>query len=176
MEKEIHIRKVSHDDLYQLQQIARQTFFETFAEVNTEEDLKKYLEKAFAIEKLTAELDDHNSQFYFAEYNSIIIGYLKVNFGSSQTELKDHKALEIERIYVLKEFHGQEIGQMLYEKAIHIAKMAKAEYVWLGVWGENARAISFYKKNGFREFDTHIFMMGDKEQTDLLMKVPLESK
>jgi ribosomal protein S18 acetylase RimI-like enzyme len=87
--------------------------------------------------------------------------------------LKDKTALEIERIYVLKDFHGKSVGQMLYKKALEIAQMKKVSYVWLGVWEENPRAISFYKKNGFVEFDKHIFKLGDDEQTDIMMKLIL---
>jgi ribosomal protein S18 acetylase RimI-like enzyme len=87
--------------------------------------------------------------------------------------LQDEGALEIERIYVLKDFHGKSVGQVLYNKAIDIAKEKKTKYVWLGVWEENPRAISFYKKNGFVEFDKHIFILGDDEQTDIMMKLIL---
>ncbi|MEP6931970.1 MAG: GNAT family N-acetyltransferase, partial [Flavobacterium sp.] len=100
--------------------------------------------------------------------------YLKLNFGASQTELKDSKALEIERIYVPKEYHGQKVGQVLYEKAILVAKQKDVDYVWLGVWEENHRALSFYKKNGFVEFDKHIFRLGNDEQTDIMMKLKLK--
>ncbi len=169
----INIQRVSLNDIYKLQKISRVTFFETFADGNTEENMKKYLEEGLSIDKLTAELNNQDSHFYFAELNNTIIGYLKVNFGPSQTELKDNKALEIERIYVLKEFQGKRVGQLLYEKAIQTAMLANAEYVWLGVWEENPKAISFYKKNGFIEFDRHIFKLGDDEQTDLMMKLRL---
>jgi diamine N-acetyltransferase len=47
------------------------------------------------------------------------------------TELKDNKALEMERIYMLSEFHGKSIGQLLYDKSIQIAKQKNADYVWL---------------------------------------------
>ncbi|MBP7822091.1 MAG: GNAT family N-acetyltransferase, partial [Saprospiraceae bacterium] len=104
-----------------------------------------------------------------------VIGYLKLNFGSSQTELQDEKALEIERIYVSKEYHGKSVGQLLYDMAIQIAKQKNADYVWLGVWEENPRAINFYKKNGFVAFDKHIFKLGDDEQTDIMMKLKLNN-
>jgi hypothetical protein len=42
-----------------------------------------------------------------------VIGYLKLNSGASQTELKEDTALEIERIYVLKAYHGKAVGQLL---------------------------------------------------------------
>jgi ribosomal protein S18 acetylase RimI-like enzyme len=102
-----------------------------------------------------------------------VIGYFKVNFGDAQTELQDKNSLEIERIYVSKDFHGKKVGQILYDKALEIAKTKKLDYVWLGVWEQNLRAVQFYKKNGFVEFDKHIFKFGNEDQTDLMMKKDL---
>jgi hypothetical protein len=50
--------------------------------------LKNYLEEELSAEKLTAELNNLNSAFYFAELDGKIIGYLKLNFEQSQTELQ----------------------------------------------------------------------------------------
>ena len=113
-------RRITLDDLEKLQNIGRKTFEETFSESNSEENMRNYLEEGFSKEKLTAELKNKDSEFYFATLKDEVIGYLKVNFGESQTELKDSKALEIERIYVSKEFHGKSVGQILYDKAIEI--------------------------------------------------------
>jgi ribosomal protein S18 acetylase RimI-like enzyme len=131
------------------------------------------LEESFSNEKLSSELNNPHSSFYFAEIENNVVGYLKINFGASQTELKDNEALEIERIYVLQAFHGKKLGQALYEKANSIAKEMKVNYVWLGVWEKNNKAIQFYKKNGFVPFDTHIFKLGNDEQTDIMMKLAL---
>jgi ribosomal protein S18 acetylase RimI-like enzyme len=169
----IEIRKVTINDLDQIQKIGRQTFYETFASGNTEENMNKYLDEAFSVTKLTTELSDKNAEFYFAMLNNNVIGYLKVNFGKSQTEIRDDRAIEIERIYVLKEYHGKNVGQLLYARAINIARQKNADYVWLGVWEQNPRAINFYKKNGFVEFDKHIFKLGNDEQTDIMMKLQL---
>lgn len=170
---EIEIQKVTIEGISQLQKIGKQTFAETFSESNSEENMINYLNEGFSIAKLTTELTDPNTEFYFAMLEEDVIGYLKLNFGQSQTELKDENALEIERIYVLKGFHGKSVGQLLYDKAIQVAKQKGLDYVWLGVWEENPRAISFYKKNGFVEFDKHIFRLGDDEQTDIMMKLKL---
>src|SRR6478735_8124053 len=99
----ITIKSVTLNDIDQLTKISRQTFSETFSAGNSEENLKKYLEEELSAEKLTAELNNPNAEFYFAELDGKIIGYLKLNFGQSQTELQDLAAVEIERIYVLKE-------------------------------------------------------------------------
>ncbi|HWJ26123.1 MAG TPA: GNAT family N-acetyltransferase [Flavisolibacter sp.] len=169
----ISIGRVTLNDTGQLQIIGRETFSQTFSAFNTEENMKNYLDESFSVEQLIAELSNPDSEFYFAQIGDQIVGYLKINFGQSQTELQDDKALEIERIYVLKEFHGKGVGQILYEKALQIAKLKNATYVWLGVWDQNPRAIAFYKKNGFIEFDKHIFKLGEDEQTDIMMKLEL---
>lgn len=167
------IKKIELSEIQKLQRVGRETFYETFAKENAEENMALYLEEKFSIDQLTSELTNPNSKFYFASIDDQILGYLKVNFGEAQTELKDQNGLEIERIYVLKEFHGLKVGQLLYDKALQIAKKSNLNYIWLGVWEENHRALSFYKKNGFIEFDKHIFRLGDDEQTDLLMKLIL---
>jgi len=171
---EIEIRKIGINDIESLQKISRQTFFETFAETNTEENMQKYLDEEFAFEKLSTQLNEVNSAFYFAVLEDKIIGYLKLNFGPAQTDIKDDKALEIERIYVLKEFLGKQVGQILYEQAIRVARQRDADYVWLGVWEENPRAIRFYQKNGFVAFDKHAFWLGDDKQTDIMMRLELK--
>lgn len=162
----INIKKVTLHDIDQLQKIGRQTFYETFSAGNTEENMKKYLDEGFSIKKLTAELNDRNAEFYFATLDNNTIGYLKLNFGTSQTELQDDKALEIERIYVLKDFfHGKNVGQLLYDKAIQVARQKNADYVWLGIWGEKPEGDKLLQEKRFRRFDKHIFKLGNDEQT-----------
>ena len=167
------IRKINIDDLEALRNLSIQTFMETFEEVNTEEDMQKYLDENLSIEKLKTELENVNSEFYFAENNGEILGYLKLNFKDAQTEKVEENHFEIERIYVLKAFLGQKIGQILFDKAIEIGREKNLEYVWLGVWEENHRAIKFYGKNGFEIFGKHDFVLGEDVQTDLLMKMKI---
>ena len=170
---DVKTRRVKIEDLELLQLIGRKTFAETFSESNSTENIKNYLTKSFAKEKLTEELNNKNSEFYFGTIENKVIGYLKINSGESQTELKNLKSLEIERIYVSKDFQNKNVWQILYGKAIEIAKQINAEYVWLGVWERNNKAMNFYKKNGFIEFDKHIFRLGEDEQIDVMMKLEL---
>jgi ribosomal protein S18 acetylase RimI-like enzyme len=170
----ITITKALTEDLETIQNVGRETFYETFAKHNSEDEMQKYLDKSFASEKLTEELDNVDSQFFIAWEVENPIGYLKVNSGKAQTELQDETSMEIERIYVKSKYHGKKVGQILYDKALEIALQEKKKYLWLGVWEENVRAVNFYKKNGFVEFDKHIFKLGNEEQTDLMMRKVLD--
>ena len=166
----IEIRKVLPQDIEQLQAISRKTFGETFTDRNTVENMNKYLTEELSTEKLTNELNNPDSDFYFALLDHEVVGYLKLNSGKAQTDVKDNNSLEIERIYVSKEYHGRKVGQVLYDKALEVAKQKGVDYIWLGVWEENLKAIGFYTKNGFVEFDRHLFKLGDDEQKDIMMK------
>jgi ribosomal protein S18 acetylase RimI-like enzyme len=171
--KPIEIKKVTSIDVLELQNISGTTFTETFAEVNTTENMNTYLTKEFSLERLSSELLDPNIHYYFASIGEEIIGYLKLNFGIAQKELQDENGLEIERLYVSKKYLGKQVGQLLLGKAIANAKQQKLDFVWLGVWEKNKRAIRFYEKNGFVVFDEHLFILGADKQNDLLMKLKL---
>ncbi|WP_316850897.1 GNAT family N-acetyltransferase [Pedobacter agri] len=166
----IKISIATSTDFKIIQEIGRETFYETFASGNTEEVMQQYLQTSFSAEKVKTELNHPNSLFFIAWDNQIPIGYLKVNMNDAQTELQESDSLEIERIYVKAHYHGKKVGQLLYDQAVEIAMKKMKKSIWLGVWEENPKAIRFYEKNGFVPFSRHIFKMGDEEQTDIMMR------
>ena len=170
----VSFRECTLEDLEILQAFSRRLFFETFADMNTPENMAVYLDKAFAAEKIRAELSDENSVFYFLYRGGKLAGYLKLNEAPAQTDIHDEQSLESERIYVSKEFQGEGLGRCLMEKAVSTAIRRKKKYVWLGVWEKNEKALRFYKRNGFYQIGTHSFVMGDDEQTDYIMRKDLE--
>jgi len=169
----IIIRKATISDLEIIQEISKHTFIETFADVNSADNMANYVWENFNPEQMASEINNPNSKFYLASLENEIIGYTKLNFGDAQTEKQKGTNLEIHRIYVLQAFHGKKIGQLLLDEVLKIAKQLAVKSVWLGVWEENHRAIQFYSKNGFVEFDKHIFTLGDDVQTDLLMQLEM---
>jgi ribosomal protein S18 acetylase RimI-like enzyme len=157
-------------DVVKLVNISIATFKETFGGSNTDDDMSQYIDERLSKQQLSLELSNPNSQFYFAYLGGELAGYLKVNFASAQTESKLDNAMEIERIYALTEFHGKNVGRQLMQKALQLALHHAVDYIWLGVWEKNERAIQFYIKNGFEVFDQHIFVLGDDRQIDIMMK------
>ncbi|MEQ6167430.1 GNAT family N-acetyltransferase [Ekhidna sp. MALMAid0563] len=170
---EVIIKNVSIDQLGVLQALCVETFTETYASQNTKSDLDKYLETSFNQVKLESELHNQYSEFYIAYADGVPAGYLKINMGDAQTEIRDENGLEIERIYVLNSHQGKKIGQALFKKSRERALFHKADFIWLGVWEKNHKAIGFYEKIGFHTFDKHILVLGDDPQTDLMMKLDL---
>ena len=87
-----------------LAKIAKQTFRETFAHDNTEEQLQEYFEEVYSLRVLSTELENPESETYFIMHEEEIAGFLKVNWGSAQTERELEDAFEIQRLYVLQKF------------------------------------------------------------------------
>lgn len=167
------LKRCTLNDFETLRELSIKTYYETFAHLNTLEDMQAYLDKAFEIGKFRGELEDVNCEFYFLYHNEQIAGYFKLNEAPSQTDINDPSSLEIERIYVTNEFQGEGLGRYLIEQAISIAAERKKKYIWLGVWEKNEKAIRFYKNNGFYKIGTHTFIMGEDVQTDYIMKKDL---
>ncbi len=166
----LSLRQCMITDLDELRQIAYQTYDDTFRDMNTPETMQAYLDMAFDQDKLRSELSNPQSTFFFLYKGDELAGYIKLNEGEAQTDLNNPQALEIERIYVKKEFQGQGLGKVLMQYAIEIAQNKKMRWVWLGVWEKNANAISFYQRSGFRVIGTHDFYMGEERQTDFIMR------
>ena len=162
--------RVAISDLPLLKALAKQVFVESFIAGNSEENMNAYLDTAFSDEKLTQELENAQSQFYFAKMDGKPIGYFKINTGDAQTEMKNEPWAEIERIYVIKECQGKGIGQLMMDEILEICRKMEVTCIWLGVWEMNKGAIKFYQRNGFTQFDSHVFYVGDDPQTDWMMK------
>lgn len=171
--KKFLIKECSLEDIEKVKLISEKTFYETFSNDNTKEDMENYLKENFSYEQVEREIKNNYSKFYIVENDEEVVAYMKLNFDKAQTEKDYYNTIEVQRIYVLQEYKGKQIGKKLMQKAIEIAKYKNLNYIWLGVWEYNINAIKFYEKLGFKKFDTHIFKLGDDEQTDYLMKLIL---
>jgi ribosomal protein S18 acetylase RimI-like enzyme len=166
---QVSIIPCSLDNVRELQEIGRRTFYETFLGTCSPEDMDAYLEKAFNPRQLEKELSHPSSQFFLLYVDGAAAAYLKVNTGDAQTEPMGDESLEIERIYVKKEFQKQGLGRLLFNHALEIALRLRKKRIWLGVWEHNDNALAFYRKLGFVETGSHSFFVGSDEQTDLIL-------
>ena len=161
------------DDLNILVEKAKNTFVDAFEKYNDPNDFDNYLESAFSEDAIKNELLNPNSTFYFVYFKTELVGYFKLNLKDAQHEQFDLPSMELERIYVLKEFQGQRIGEQILLEIIDLAKLKKINFIWLGVWQENKSAVRFYERFGFKIFDSHPYYIGKDKQIDWLMKYEL---
>ena len=169
----LSLQTCTPEDVDILRELSIKTYYDTFSSMCAAADMAAYLSAAYDRNKLLKELCNEHEQFFFLYADEKLAGYLKLNEAPSQSDINDDLSLEIERIYVSAAFQGKGLGKFLMEQAVRTAAKRGKQYVWLGVWERNEKALRFYRNNGFYAIGTHSFIMGDDKQTDYIMRKDL---
>jgi len=98
---------------------------------------------------MESDLNKHENLFHIIYSNGQAAGYSKINLNTPYPLIPSANVTKLERLYLLKEFHGLKLGLALFEFITDFTKKQKQDGLWLFVWIENQRAVSFYKKSGF---------------------------
>lgn len=168
----LSIRQATSDDAKILTDLAYTTFWDAFAHhpKNAPDDLNHYMRQAFNLEQITAELSDAKNIFLIAEIDGEPAGYSKIIIDNIEPGITADRPVELSRLYSHQKHLGQGVGQSLMEACCERARVEGRDVMWLGVWEYNPRAQRFYEKNGFRVVGSHVFLLGQDPQTDLLMQ------
>jgi len=164
----ISLRLAQAEDIPSLVKLARKTFDDAFSPDNPADLMQAYMNEAFTMEKLNAELLEADSFFLLAVSDGRLSGYARVRQNPEADALLGPGHPELQRFYVDSAYHGKGVANEMMEEVVK--RLSGYKWIWLGVWEHNPRAIRFYTRHGFEVFGTHPFQMGDEIQTDLLMR------
>lgn len=167
---DITVRLLDPSDLPALRDLAELTFRAAWQVDNDPEEFEQYCSDNLTEEKLAAEMDEPNAEFYFAEIDDAPVAYLKLNIAQMREGVDDPRPVQIERIYVHPDYQGQGIGEQLLTFAEQRGRDIGARWLWLSVWQKAPRTIRFYENNGFRIFGIETFWVGNDPQPDWVMK------
>lgn len=169
------IRTATASDAEMLTDLARRTFYNAFAHMNSPENMESYMSQNFTLQKFSAQLANPRVIFLIAEIGATPVAFAKLFDADVPDCVSGPAAIEIERFYVDLQFHGKGIAQTLMQACFDHARQSGHGAIYLGVWENNHRAIAFYRKCGFEIVGSHVFQMGDEAQNDLLMERKLPS-
>jgi GNAT superfamily N-acetyltransferase len=151
--------------------LSRRTFYDTFAPHNTAENMDQFLQTEFTREKLVEQVGAPRNTFLLAWLDNQPVGYTRLYEGTEPPRgIAGTASIEIARLYAEQHAIGKGIGKALMEASIDVARGKDKQWIWLGVWEHNLRAIAFYQKMGFEIFDRHIFLLGQDVQYDWWMR------
>ncbi len=157
------VRVATPNDAAALAALALKTFNDAFMPFNREEDMVAYTKDAFTEAQQLREIQDpKNATFVVEDAEGALAAYAQVR----PTPGAPHGEVELARFYVDQTHHGRGIAQSLMAAVDAEARRLGAQRMWLGVWERNHRAIRFYRKCGFAQCGTHVFILGTDVQTD----------
>ena len=155
----IQILKATANDAELIAQLGKQTFIESHGHSASKTDINAFLLKYYTAKAVAEEFDHPKVEYNLIKYNNTVVGFSKIELSSPNENIIDQNVTKLARIYLLKEFYGQNLGANLFNFNIELSKAKNDKGIWLHVWVENEKAVRFYKKNGFKivgEFDYQI--------------------
>jgi len=162
--------RVSEEDVEALVKLGRQTFREAYIAQTSEDAMNEYLDKSFTPTKILEEIRHLQTVFYFVQKENQQVGYLKMRWDRTPSQLPFNLSVEIERFYLLKDFQGQGFGQSMLDFCEDFTSKKGFVWMWLLVWPENKQGLHFYQKNRFEQFATKKFEFGGEVTDDWLMR------
>jgi ribosomal protein S18 acetylase RimI-like enzyme len=165
----IDVKPAGIKDAALISAIGAKSFIEAFGAQNKKEDIELYIAEKFNLEHIKEEVSDPKASFFLAYYEGKPAGYAKLIHSPLPEKIKDTNAIEMQRIYALKEYYNMKVGKELMMHTLDFAFSKGFDAMWLGVWQLNDRAVEFYKQWGFEVFDTRNFTLGNDIKDDFLM-------
>ena len=163
------IRKAEPRDALRLAQLAESTFRDTFAAVNTAEDMALHCRSYYGEALQAAEIASPQGMTLVSEAGQQLVGYAQLRWGRAPACVSARAPGEIQRLYVASDWHGKGVARELMDACIESLVRRGSDVVWLGVWERNHRAIAFYRKFGFVAVGDHVFPLGRDPQRDIVM-------
>jgi len=165
----IVVRRAEIADKVALSSLGARTFWEAFIPKIDASDLSDYIATAFSEARIEEELTASGCIFLVAERNGQPVGYARLLAEDAPAEVVSLPALHLVRIYVEQGLIGTGVGALLMAACVDEARRAGSRTLWLRVWEENASAIRFYERWGFRKCSTIEFEMLGSMKTDWVM-------
>ncbi len=169
MPSSFHIRPATAGDASLLAALGRRTFSETFADSNTAEDLRRFLDETYSEALQQRELEEAEAWHLLLEADGEAAGFARLRKGEVPACVTGPDPVELQRIYVLQAWLGLRAGSALLQRCMDEAWALGGRTMWLGVWERNHRALAFYRRAGFTEVGDKVFVVGTDPQRDVIM-------
>ena len=165
----IVVRRGEVGDAAALAELAAATFRDAFGAHNTPQDMELFLARSYGPVQQAAELADPGVTTLVAFDGEAMTGFAQLCRSEPPYCVPAEGAMELWRFYVARAWHGRGVAQALMPAVVEAAGEQGASSLWLGVWERNPRAQAFYRKAGFADVGSKVFVVGNDVQTDRVM-------
>lgn len=150
----ILVEKASVEDISLIQKIAHTTWYPTFKDILSEQQIEYMLEMMYSTSSLKEQIEVKNHVFFIAKQGGLSLGFMSIELNYN------HKPkTKIHKIYILPTAQGKGIGNVLMQKAEEFALEHKQDSITLNVNRFN-KAIGFYQKQGYQNIRTENIDIG----------------
>lgn len=176
---EITVRPASSTDAAALAELAAETFPLACPPHTTAEAIAAFIAEHFTVARFAEYLADAGHTLLVAEEpGGRLVGYTMLIAGEpadadAASAVVRRPTIELSKFYTRAAAHGTGVAAPLMAATLDASSDAGAVSAWLGVNEENARAIRFYEKHGFRKVGRKHFAVGGRVEDDWVLERPL---
>ena len=168
------LRSATPADAAALAALGRESFCDAFGHLYRAEDLSAFLDKAYSVEAVAAEIADPGITHQLAQdpASGALAGYCKMRFPSSYAAHSTLvRPIELGQLYCLAAHTGKGIGARLMDWALDLARSGGHDGILLSVWSENFGAQKFYQRYGFGKIADIDFWVGSQRDDEFLYEL-----
>jgi diamine N-acetyltransferase len=148
----VTIRKATLKDLTKIQHLSQCLFDKEYSEFNPSLNCN-WIYGVVGTNYFKDCITKKEKSAFVAICNKKIVGYLTGGIEKVVSWRKIVKCAELYNMFVLEEFRSLGVGKKLYCTFLSWAKKNNVKKLQVIVTAKNARAINFYKKNGFSDYE-----------------------
>lgn len=145
----------------------------TYAEDGVEPAFARHVLTEFTAERLGALLGDPHFCYWIAETKAGAVGFAELKLGELSPLLATPSQAEISRLYVLERFTRRGIGRELLRRCRASAASAGIDTLWLTAYDGNARALEFYRREGWSVAGDYAFQLEDRTYRNVVLSLSI---
>ena len=164
------VRALQVSDAATYSAFAERLFRETYVDGYDAADIDAYVAQSFSPERQAAEISEPGGRVLVIEDDRDgLLGFAHLRQSLKPPHITARYPVEVARFYVDRPWHGHGIARVLMSACVAEARSRCADILWLLVYQDNARAVAFYEKSGFRKAGEQPFHLGSRVDQDWLM-------
>ncbi len=138
----MEIEQITSENIIRVQQIARETWADTYGEILSPEQLQFMWEWMYNLETLRQQVEGEHL-YYILKNEGVDLGFIGV-----QPHYPNFEETKLHKIYILPTAQGKGVGRILIDQALNVAKEFQSSRLMLNVNRFN-KAKDFYLRLGF---------------------------
>lgn len=168
------VREAKHTDALAISELGARVFSATFGHSVLASDLEAYLAESYSQSAILDDLNNPNKDTVIVcpgDNLDHVLGFSILTRGTIEPCIShlSGKTVELQRLYVSEECHGQGLGKLLANQVEELARHQGYTSIWLGVWEGNVKALRVYERLGYHKVGDHDFVTGTCRQRDWVM-------
>ncbi len=165
-------RLATPDDAEAIARLAARTFPLACPPTTTQENIEAHIRGELNVERFREQMA--TATFLVVDAgDGEVCGYAMIATEPPPIDHDWRNPAELRRIYVDADQHGQGVAASLMRMSLELAAQAGHDWLWLGTNMDNARALRFYEKSGFRIVGERTFRVGPSVESDYVLARPV---